>query len=184
MNAPPDDPYWRNSCNLHPQDKTCPATRLAKRVLQVAFGVGTDATMAGPSLANASLALTAAGGAAVTLVLENAAGLRLAPARHCEEVLPFPPPALGCCGMPGGVLVLNATMTDGTAAWLNGTASVEGGTVVGSWEAPFYDQATGLKLAADHIKAAHAVEYAGAATPKCMIINSAGMPMGPLQAAL
>lgn len=170
--------------NLHPQDKTCPATRLAKRILHVAYGVGSDATMAGPSLTQASLLLSPSGEASVTLHLENAAGLKLLPAKHCDVVRPFPQGNDNCCDMPGGLLVLNATLADGTSVWLNGTASVVGSTVVGLWRAPFYDQATGIKLAATTIQHAHTLEYASAAGPKCAIVNSAEMPMAPFRVAL
>ena len=179
-----DVPILHGAGNLHPQDKTCPATRLAKRILHVAYGVGSNATMAGPSLIQASLVLSPSGGASVTLRLENSAGLKLLPAKHCADVRPFPQGSDGCCDMPGGLLVLNVTLADGTTAWLNGTASVVGSTVVGAWTAPFYDQATGIKLAATTIQHAHTLEYASAAGPKCAIANSAEMPMAPFRVTL
>jgi hypothetical protein len=57
--------------------------------VQVAFGVGSNATMAGPSLSTASLSL-ANGAATVTIHLDNAAGLALQPAKVCEKIKPYP----------------------------------------------------------------------------------------------
>ena len=98
LTAPATDPKTgaksnAGSCNLHPQDKTCPAARLAKRVLQVAFGVGSNATHAGPTLSTASINL-AGGKATVTITLENAAGLALQPAKVCVSPLHNPPRCL------------------------------------------------------------------------------------------
>ena len=73
-------------------------------------------------------------------------------------------------------------MSDGGNAWINGTAKVVGTTLVGEWTAPHYDH-LGAKLGGGIAKA-HGVEYACAAVPKCAAVNSAGMPLEPLQIAL
>ena len=169
------------SCNLHPQDKACPATRLAKRVLQVAFGVGTNATQAGPTLAGAKLS-NASGVVTVRLSLANADGLALQPAKVCEKIKPYPLPGQSCCDVPG-LLTLNATMSDGSSAWINGTAKIDGSTLVGSWGPPLFDQG-GAALSGKSIAAAHSMEYACTAVPKCAAVNSAGMPLPPLQIPL
>ena len=86
------------SCNLHPQDKECPSVRLAKRVLQVAFGQGTDATMDSPRFKSVlSVAISNTSGVRIALDLENAAGLKLMPARVCEKIKPYPVPGQSCC---------------------------------------------------------------------------------------
>jgi hypothetical protein len=72
----------------------------------------------------------------------------------------------------------------GSTHWINGTAKVDGSTLVGTWAAgTLYDQAGGAKLSGGIAKA-HSVEYACAAVPKCAAVNSAGMPLEPLQIAL
>ena len=65
----------------------------------------------------------------------------------------------------------------------SGTAKVDGSTLVGSWGAPLFDQ-SGAALSGKNIAVAHSVEYACAAVPKCAAVNSAGMPLPPLQIAL
>jgi len=184
--APATDPETgartnAGSCNLHPQDKHCPARRLAKRVLQVAFGVGSNATQAGPTLASARLS-NVSGSLTVRLRLDNAEGLLLQPAKVCEKIKPYPLPGQSCCEVPG-LLTLNATMSDGGRAWINGTVAVDGSDLIGTWKPPFIDQ-SGLPLSGTSIVIVHSVEYACAAVPKCAAVNSAGMPLPPLQIPL
>lgn len=106
-------------------------------MLQVAFGQGSDATHDSPRFSKVrSVAISKTAGVRVALVLENAAGLKLLPARVCEKIKPYPAAGQTCCEVPG-LLVLNATMSDGRHAWINGTVMVsDEGQLIGEWQPP------------------------------------------------
>ena len=121
-------------------------------MLQVAFGQGTDATTDSPRLAPKggvhSIAISnGTAGVRIAFNLDNAEGLRLQGARDCEKIKPYPLSGQSCCDVPG-LLVLNATMSDGSHAWINGTAMVttsaaDGGSgggsslLIGEWKPPY-----------------------------------------------